>query len=166
MVYAFNNDIRFNAAGSFNLPVGKTDLNKMNVQKITEYIERIKQMKASFLCGSFNSDEVKALVDKADFIYMDPPYLIGDAVYNSMWNYQSEYELLDFLDYLLENRKKFVLSNVISKVGKVNEPLSYWCYKNADRIQVVDIDYNYKSASYNKKTRDAKEKEIIVVSKV
>lgn len=26
MVYAFNNDIRFNSEGHFNLPVGKTDL--------------------------------------------------------------------------------------------------------------------------------------------
>ena len=30
MVYAFNNDIRFNNEGKFNLPVGKTDFNKNN----------------------------------------------------------------------------------------------------------------------------------------
>jgi len=30
IVYAFNNDIRFNSKGEFNIPVGKTDMNKNN----------------------------------------------------------------------------------------------------------------------------------------
>ena len=51
------------------------------------------------------------------------------------------------------------------KVGKVNEPLSYWCYKKEKNIIVYDIEYNYKSASYNKITRDAKEKEVLIVNR-
>lgn len=53
MVYAFNNDIRFNSEGHFNLPVGKTDLNKMNINKIQEYIERINTIETEFICASF-----------------------------------------------------------------------------------------------------------------
>lgn len=162
MVYAFNNDIRFNSAGEFNLPIGKTDLNKMNVEKLFKYIDRIRSMDAVFMCADFNSKEVLSLIDEADFVYMDPPYLVGDAVYNANWGNKNEYELLDFIDVLIGKNKQFALSNVMSKVGKQNEPLSYWCYKNADCLTITDISYNYRSASYNKITRDAKEREVLI----
>lgn len=165
MVYAFNNDIRFNANGEFNLPVGKTDLNKMNVMKIKAYIERINKIDAEFVCMNFSDPKLLNYVKEADFVYMDPPYLVGDAVYNASWDNKTEYLLMDFLDMLLEEKKNFALSNVMYKVGKINEPLSYWCYKKDDEICVHDIDYNYKSASYNKITRDAKEKEVLIVNR-
>ena len=157
MVYAFNNDIRFNSAGEFNLPVGKTDLNKMNVEKIKKYISRVKEMEAVFVCADFTSPCMKEILKETDFVYMDPPYLLGEAVYNSVWDNQKEYELLNFIDGLMEDNIDFVLSNVMSKVGRINEPLSYWCYKNRDKIRVTDIEYNYRSASYNKISRNAKE---------
>ena len=34
VLYGFNNDMRFNSNNEFNLPVGKTDLNKSNLRKI------------------------------------------------------------------------------------------------------------------------------------
>lgn len=165
MVYAFNNDIRFNSDGLFNLPVGKTDLNRMNVLKIKNYIERINSIEAEFLCMDFNNKKMLKLIESADFVYMDPPYLVGDAVYNSSWNNEKEYELLDFIDILRSKKINFALSNVTCKVGKVNEPLSYWCYKNQEDIIVNKIKYNYKSASYNKKIRDAKEQEVLITNK-
>lgn len=166
MVYAFNNDIRFNSMGEFNLPIGKTDMNKMNVEKIRAYIERVHSIEAVFLCLDFSSNEMAELVKEADFIYMDPPYLVGDAVYNSSWNEKTEYALLDFMDRLIEMGKRFALSNVMAKIGKTNEPLSYWCYKNKDNVIVHDIVYNYRSASYNKINRDAKEREVLITGKV
>ena len=95
---------------------------------------------------------------------MDPPYLITTAVYNENngWSTELEYKLLDFLNYLIEINKPFILSNVLEKRGKTNEPLSYWLYKNKDLIEVIDIDYHYRSASYNKIDRNAAEREIIV----
>lgn len=165
MVYAFNNDIRFNSDGEFNLPVGKTDLNSRNIEKIKLYIERTKTLKTEFVCTSFNSLEFKEILKVADFVYMDPPYLLGDAVYNSTWNNESEHNLLDFIDYLLKNGINFALSNVLTKVGKTNEPLSYWVHKNKNLITVNHIKYHYKSASYNKITRDAKEDEVLICSK-
>lgn len=165
MVYAFNNDIRFNSAGEFNLPVGKTDLNKMNVEKIKKYIERVQQIDATFICADFTSDCMQDILHEADFVYMDPPYLLGDAVYNASWDNLREYELLNFIDLLLERGIDFALSNVMSKVGQTNEPLSYWCYKNRDKVVVTDIEYNYRSSSYNKITRNAKEREVVVSNK-
>ena len=165
MVYAFNNDIRFNSAGEFNLPVGKTDLNKMNVEKVRKYIERVNSIEAEFLCMDFTSQEMESILANADFVYMDPPYLVGDAVYNATWDSEKEYALLDFIDSLVEKKINFALSNVLSKVGKTNEPLSYWCHKNKQHIEVTDIEYNYKSASYNKIVRNAKEREVVITNK-
>lgn len=165
MVYAFNNDIRFNSNGDFNLPIGKTDLNKMNVQKIFEYINRTKDKKIEFKNMDFCNPNIYTLLNNVDFVYMDPPYLIGNAVYNTTWNNEKEYKLLEFLDYLLSHKINFALSNVISKVGATNEPLSYWCYKNKDKINVTHINYHYRSASYNKTNRNAKEQEVVVSNK-
>lgn len=165
MVYAFNNDIRFNSAGEFNLPVGKTDLNKMNVEKVRKYIERVNSIEAEFLCMDFTSPEMAKILQKTDFVYMDPPYLVGDAVYNATWDSEKEYALLDFIDSLVEKKINFALSNVLSKVGKTNEPLSYWCYKNKKHIVITDIEYSYKSSSYNKIVRNAKEREVVITNK-
>ncbi len=165
MVYAFNNDIRFNSAGEFNLPVGKTDLNRMNVEKIRKYIERVQNIDAQFICSDFTSETMEKILCEADFVYMDPPYLLGDAVYNNCWDNQKEYALLDFIDGLMQRKINFALSNVMSKTNRVNEPLSYWCYKNQHLIDVTDIEYNYRSASYNKINRNAKEREIVISNK-
>ena len=56
MVYAFNNDIRFNNDGDFNLPVGKTDFNKNNFNKLIEYNKRAKEINYEFICGDFRDD--------------------------------------------------------------------------------------------------------------
>lgn len=165
MVYAFNNDIRFNSDGCFNLPVGKTDLNKMNIDKVREYIERVNSMETQYICASFTELEGMRLIEQADFVYMDPPYLISNAVYNSGWTNVQEYALLDFIDRLIERRINFALSNVIEKVGRTNEPLSYWCHHNADLVDVHHIDYHYRGASYHKTNRNAKEQEVLITNK-
>lgn len=164
IVYGFNNDIRFSKDGKYNLPVGKTDLNNSNVKKLTEYIERVKNIQAEFICGDFSSQHIQQIIRKADFVYMDPPYLITDAVYNesNKWREQNEYELIRLMNFLLDNKKSFVLSNVLEKQGRRNEPLFYWTTTRKNDINIVDIDYHYRSASYNKKNRNAKEREVII----
>ena len=137
----------------------------MNVEKVRKYIGRVNSIEAEFLCMDFTSQEMESILAKADFVYMDPPYLVGDAVYNATWDSEKEYALLDFIDSLVEKKINFALSNVLSKVGKTNEPLSYWCHKNKQHIEVTDIEYNYKSASYNKIVRNAKEREVVITNK-
>ena len=114
IVYGFNNDLRFSKDGKFNLPVGKTDLNKSNVKKLKEYIERVKNLNCEFICGDFKTNKIQTIVKAADFVYMDPPYLITDAVYNEAgkWCEQNEYELIRLMNFFIENNKPFVLSNV------------------------------------------------------
>lgn len=167
MVYAFNNDLRFSHTGMFNLPAGKTDLNKNNIAKLKAYIERLQNIEAEFICADFTSTKCQDIIHSADFVYMDPPYLIMNAVYNESgkWSEQKEYELLRLMNYFLENNKKFVLSNVLEKQGRRNEPLFYWTTTMNDKIEIIDINYNYRSSSYNKKNRNAKEREVIILPK-
>ena len=167
MVYAFNNDMRFSQTGMFNLPVGKTDLNTNNIKKLKAYIERVQSLNTEFICGDFKSSHIQEIIKAADFVYMDPPYLIMNAVYNesNKWNEQNEYEILRFMNYCLNNSKFFVLSNVLEKQGRRNEPLYYWTTTMETEIEIIDIDYHYRGASYNKKLRNAKEREVIILPK-
>lgn len=164
IVYGFNNDVRFSKDGKYNLPIGKTDLNSSNVKKLIEYIERVKSIHAEFVCGDFSSKRIQQIIMDADFVYMDPPYLITDAVYNESnnWKEQNEYELINLINCLLDNNKMFILSNVLEKQGRRNEPLYYWTTTRKQDISIIDINYHYRSASYNKKNRNAKEREVII----
>lgn len=165
LVYGFNNDLRFNSKGEYNLPCGKTDLNKNNLSKIKEFIDKAKKSNYEFICGDFRDYKVQKIVRSADFVYLDPPYLITDAVYNesSHWDEDSEYELIDFLEELQIDKIPFVLSNISTKDNglKRNIPLCDWLDQN-ESLKVYSISYNYRSASYNKKNRDSNEQEIIV----
>ncbi len=163
VVYAFNNDMRFNRNGDFNLPVGKTDLNKSNIKKLKQYITRVREIDCEFIYGDFRDCKVKEILLDADFIYADPPYLITKAVYNEAgnWTEETEKEFISLLDELNRNSKKFAVSNVLNKVGVVNKPLSDWLFQRKD-LHVVDIDYHYKSSSYNKINRNAKEREVLI----
>ena len=165
VVYAFNNDMRFNRDGEFNLPIGKTDLNKNNILKLKEYIDRVRKIDCDFVCGDFRDKKVRDILMGADFIYADPPYLVGDAVYNESgnWTEQTEQELINLLEFLNKSGKKFALSNVLAKVGESNKPLNDWIFKRTD-LHIFDIKYHYRSASYNKINRDDKEREVLITN--
>ena len=162
MVYAFNNDIRFNNLGEFNLPVGKTDFNKNNYNKLIAYNQRAKETKYEFVCADFRSKEVKEILKKATFVYCDPPYLITTAVYNENdgWNCEKEKDLLDLLNKIANKNIPFALSNVLKTKLKTNVQLESWI--NDNKYDVHKINYHYKSSSYNKKNRDREEQEILV----
>lgn len=163
VVYAFNNDMRFNRSGEFNLPIGKTDMNQNNIHKLKTYIDRVKKIDCVFVCGDFRQKNVQDILLGADFIYADPPYLVGDAVYNetSNWTEETEQELIKLLDLLNKNKKRFAVSNVLDKVGAINKPLTDWLFNRTD-LHIIDINYHYRSASYNKINRNAKEREVLI----
>lgn len=165
MVYSFNNDIRFNKYGEFNLPVGKTDFNKNNYNKIIEFNKTAKEKNIKFICTDYNSEEAKKYIYAADFVYIDPPYLITTAVYNegNNWNDQKEKELVSLLEELNNNNIKFALSNVLTKVGVENSILKNWLLKN-ENVQIYNMNYNYRSCSYNKKDRNANEEEVLITN--
>jgi hypothetical protein len=77
--------------------------------------------------------------------------------------------LLHLMEHFFESKKTFVLSNVFSKiirgVDKRNEPLYFWTTTKQNELDIIDIDFHYRSASYNKKHRDAREREVIILPK-
>ena len=162
MVYGFNNDIRFNNMGIFNLPVGKTDFNKNNYDKLIAYNKRAKETKYEFVCSDFRSKKVKDILSKATFVYCDPPYLITTAVYNENdgWNCKDEEDLLNLLSDLNKKNIPFALSNILKTKLRTNMQLATWIDEN--KYIVHQVNYNYKSSSYHKKNRDREEQEILI----
>jgi DNA adenine methylase/adenine-specific DNA-methyltransferase len=161
--YGFNNDIRFNSSGKFNMPIGKTDFNGSMRDKLRSFKQGTNGKNIKFYLADFSIVKEFEL-GKNDFVYVDPPYLITNAVYNENdgWGEQQEKKLLETLDYLHKTDVKFAISNVLSKQGITNTLLASWIKKN--RFKVIDINYHYRSASYNKKNRSANEKEIVVLN--
>ena len=161
IVYAFNNQIRFNSKGEFNLPVGKRDFNDKMKSKLRSFIERLQSGNYSFLCQDFREFDTKALTQDS-FVYCDPPYLITCATYNEQggWGEQDEKDLLEFLDALSGRGIKFALSNVLSSKGKQNEILSEW----AKQYRVIHLDHNYANSNYQTKDKTKSADEVLIIN--
>ena len=83
IAYAFNNQIRFNKKGEFNIPFGKdrSDFNPALKQKFRDFSDAIHNKNIKFTNYDFRKLSVDKLKEN-DFVYLDPPYLITDATYN------------------------------------------------------------------------------------
>lgn len=149
IVYAFNNQIRFNSDGEFNLPVGKRDFNIRMQNKLKSFLLAISNKNISFTNKDFTS--IKAVpLSVQDFVYADPPYLITCATYNEKsWNENEEKRLLTYLDELNDNKIRFALSNVLSTDGKTNNILKQWL--DAKGYNCHHLDFSYKNSNYHKK---------------
>ena len=165
IVYAFNNQIRFNSNGEFNLPVGKRDFNNKIQDKLSKFIDRLKEQNSVFTCLDFRNFDIETLTEN-DFVYADPPYLITCATYNEQggWTEKDENDLLDFLDNLSENRIKFALSNVLSSKGKENKILKAWIERNVNRYRVIHLNYNYANSNYQTKDKTKSSDEVLIVN--
>ena len=78
--------------------------------------------------------------------YFDPPYLITTAPYNLAWSEKDEEDLLNLLDQLDRENKKFCLSNVFLSNGKENKRLIEWSKK----YKTVLMKRQYRNANYQK----------------
>ncbi len=165
IVYGFNNQIRFNSEGKYNLPVGKRDFNKNVRKKLINFINILKNQRASFTNKDFRNFEIKEL-DSNSFVYADPPYLITTASYNegNAWNEQDEKDLLEFLDNLDVNEIKFALSNVIEHKGRINYILKGWLEKNKDKYIVNHLNYSYSNSNYHAKNKTAITDEVLITN--
>lgn len=165
IVYAFNNQIRFNSNGDFNLPVGKRDFNKKMEQKLVDFIDRIHEQNCSFTCCDFREFDISSLTSQ-DFVYVDPPYLITCATYNEQggWDETAEKDLLAFLDKLHSKNIRFALSNVLRSKGKENQILIEWLDKNAGRYKIVPLDYSYSNSNYQTKDRTSVSEEVLIIN--
>ncbi len=165
IIYAFNNQIRFNSNGEFNLPVGKRDFNRNMQKKLSDFIDKIKEQDCKFTCMDFRKFDITTLTAN-DFVYVDPPYLITCATYNEQggWGEDDERDLLAFLDELNKNGNKFALSNVLRSKGKENDILINWLDANKDKYKAVNLHYNYSNSNYQTKDKTSNSEEVLIVN--
>ncbi len=163
LVYSFNNQIRFNRKGEFNLPVGKRDFNGNMQKKLADFLDRIKSGDYRFTKQDFREIAREDFTDRS-FFYVDPPYLITCATYNEQagWTEQDERDLLEYLERLDEEGIRFALSNVLESKGKKNDILADWINRN-ERFHMIELDYDYSNSNYHTK-RDGAAKEVLVVN--
>ena len=164
IVYSFNNQIRFNKKGEFNLPVGKRDFNKNMENKLITFINELKTKQCSFTNYDFRSFDVNKF-NKDDFVYLDPPYLISCATYNEQnaWCDQDELELLNYLDELDKKYIKFGLSNVLMNKGKKNNILINWLNSH-NNYKAIHLNYNYSNCNYQTKFKNENCDEVLIVN--
>ena len=164
IVYAFNNQIRFNSKGEFNLPVGKRDFNDNMQEKLNSFIKKIKKQDCVFSNKDFRDFNTKRL-SKNDLVYVDPPYLITCATYNENggWTTDDEKDLLGFLDNLNDKKIHFALSNVIKNKGKTNMILENWLKRNP-KYKISHLDYNYANSNYHTKDKDKLCEEVLITN--
>lgn len=165
VVYAFNNQLRFNAKGQFNLPVGKRDFNKDMQEKLVVFMERLHQIKITLTCADFTVFNAGRLTPD-DFVYVDPPYLITCASYNEKngWNRIHERRLYDYLDQLDAHHIRFAFSNVLMSKGKKNELLSAWLDNNRGRYRCNHLNYSYSNSNYHKLDRQSVDDEVLIIN--
>lgn len=165
IVYSFNNQIRFNRRGEFNLPAGKRDFNRKMREKLSAFIDRLKSGDYTFESNDFREISDEDWNDKT-FVYVDPPYLITCATYNEQdgWNEELEKELLNYLDKLNDRGIRFALSNVLQSKGKENKILLDWVNRNIGKYRVIYLDYTYSNSNYQTKDRTSKTDEVLIVN--
>lgn len=165
IVYAFNNQIRFNSRGEFNLPVGKRDFNLNMQNKLNLFIERLKAKDCDFICSDFRQFNI-SLLNGDDFVYADPPYLITCATYNENggWSEDDEKDLLHFLDELDSRKIRFALSNVLTSKGKNNNFLEDWLLRNVGKYEVIHLRNNYRNSNYHRLNKFSETDEVLIVN--
>lgn len=165
IVFGFNNQIRFNKNGEYNLPVGKRDFNLSIRTKLCDFIERLQSQKLCFSNQSFQDFDFSKL-SMNSLVYCDPPYLISCASYNENggWSMENEQSLLNCLDKLNSKGIKFAFSNVLEHKGKKNELLESWIKEKGYTVHKLDFDY--KNSNYHSKNKESETVEVLITNYV
>lgn len=163
MCYSFNNQCRFNNNHEFNSPFGRNSYTSSMRDNLIKFHNNIKDIEFSSL--NFKNFDY-SILNKNDFLYCDPPYLITTASYNDGkrgfegWSKNDDKELYQLLDELNDKGVKFALSNVIHHKGLKNEELITWMKK----YNVHYIDINYNSCNYHGKNTDKETIEVLITN--
>lgn len=163
VVYAFNNQMRFNSLGEFNLPVGKRDFNSRMEEKLIKFSNGLKTQNCEFSKFDFRNFNVDDFCQN-DLFYIDPPYLITCATYNENggWQDRDEYDLLDFLDYIDSKGIRFALSNVLQGKGNENTILKSWL--KSGKYNVRHLNCSYSNSNYQRFAKSSHTDEVLVTN--
>lgn len=147
--YSFNNQIRFNSKGEFNMPFGKdkSSFNPKLRENFLKYCDKLHSIENMQFCNKdFSEFNPNDMVEK-DFVYCDPPYLVTCAAYNDIWDETNEKKLLSYLDSLDSKNIRFGLSNVLENKGKTNDILKDWVEKR--NFNVHHLNHTYGNCNYH-----------------
>lgn len=163
ILFTFNNQMRFNDSGKFNLPVGKRDFNTAIENKLVIFLDHLRHQNCRFSNLDFRKFDYSTLTPQS-LVYCDPPYLITTATYNekSGWTENDEMDLLNLLDDLNRRGIRFALSNVLEHEGKKNQHLLKWIEANNYHVHEIFMDYHY--SNYQKKSKKADSKEVLITN--
>lgn len=163
IVYGFNNQIRFNSSGEFNMPTGKRDFNNKMENKLKSFKKALSEKNIQFESKDFR-ELLDEITDEQDFVYLDPPYLISTASYNENggWGIEEEKDLLVKINELNNRKVKFALSNVLRHKGKENNFLKEWLQENEYNVHFLD--YHYNNSNYQSTAKDTETIEILVTN--
>lgn len=139
LIYGFNRMLRFNHQGDFNLPVGNVDFNQNAYDAITNYVNLTNQKHIHWSNQDYKTFLSEIEITEADFVYLDPPYLITASEYNKLWNQKDDDDLCAILDDFDKKKIRFAMSNVVNYKGKENTKLLDW----AKKYNVYPIKSNY-----------------------
>lgn len=159
IVFGFNNQIRFNSKGEYNLPVGKRDFNSSMRSKLLEFQEILS--KHEFILKNKDFREITDIVTD-DFIYCDPPYRITTASYNenSGWGLTDDLELFAYLDKMNDLGAKFALSNVAVHKNRGNDELIQWSSKYNLHI----LNHHYNNSNYQSGAKKTSTVEVLITN--
>lgn len=158
--HSFNNNIRFNKKGGFNVPFGKdrSEFNPTLKQKFLDFREKIKNINIVISNNTFTEIQINPNY----FYYSDSPYYISTANYNENngWTEQDDINLMNYLDKVNEAGAKFAMSNVLEHKGQKNERLIEWSKK----YKVHYINSNYNNCCYHKTERNNPTVEVLITN--
>jgi len=160
LIFAFNNQIRFNRQHEYKESVNKRDFNDNMRKNLIKFVDYIKNINIIFTNKDFRYLFTEKL-NYNDFVYLDPPYLITSANYNKNWTEEHELNLLKLIDRLNDNGIRFALSNVLKHKGKENIILQKWC----EKYIVNDLMFNYQNCNYGTINRNPdSSKEVLITN--
>lgn len=165
MCYSFNYQFRFNSLHEYNNSFGKdrscfSDNMRNNLIKFHDSIKNI-----NFSSINFKKYDISKL-NKNDFVYADPPYLITTATYNDGkrgfegWSKEDDNCLFQLLDNINNKGIKFALSNVVEHQGIENHELKEWSKK----YNIHYLNCNYNNCYYNKKKTNKETIEVLITN--
>ena len=157
--YGFEHQIRFNSKHEFNNPCGNSGFNDEMYEKIISFYLRCNEIKITFKNDYYNKCITK--IKSNDFVYLDPPYLGNDGVYQDGkrgfdgWDKEKEENLRVFIKELDLSGNKFMLSNYTEHSNGNTNYLLDWVNSNK---------FNYKESDKLTKRNRHNRREIIVTN--
>lgn len=158
---SFNNQMRFNKSGAFNVPYGRRFYNENMQKNLLTFLRVMKHKEIRFFGENFQEFDY-SMLQPGDFVYVDPPYYNSVASYNESggWTCKDEMDLLCQLDVLTRAGIQWGLSNNL----KLNNPYLKDWLNDHDCYTVHYLNNGYSNCNYHKKNRSHDDIEVLIVN--